>query len=110
MRNLTKRFPKVKDIAFVQRTLDLVPTDAPLSGGWRESEKGVPNFRFLGQTNQIRWTVDVYAGKFYTAQVGDRLMEQCDSLPSVLMYLFRMLRVGPVPAQPAQPSNRESSC
>jgi hypothetical protein len=100
------RYPKVKDIAFAQRMLALIPVDMPLSGGWRESDKGVPNFRFQGQTNEVRWTVDIYAGKFFTAQVADRLMEQCDSLQSVLLYLHRMLRVSPVPAQP---SNREPS-
>ena len=105
VRNTRQRYPKVKDIGFVHRTLQLIRVDTPITGGWRESEKGVPNFRFQGQSNESRWTVDVYAGDYYIVRVGDRLTEECTSVQSILLYLYRMLRIEP---EPAQPSNRET--
>lgn len=93
MRKSRPRYPKMKDVALVTRALETVPKDMPLNGGWRESERGVPNFRLASQTNEIPWTVDIYAGQYYIVRVGSRLSEECGSVPSIILYLHRMLGV-----------------
>lgn len=93
MRKQRPRYPKVKDIALVLRQLEVVPKDFAFSTGWRESEKGTPNFRIATQTNQIPWSVDVYAGQYFIVRVGSRLTEECNSVPQIVLYLHRMLGV-----------------
>jgi hypothetical protein len=91
MRTSRPRYPKMKDVAFVHRALEVLPKDRPFNAGWRQSEKGTPNFRFATVTNERSWTVDVYAGDYYIVRVGDRLTEECSSVPSIILYLHRML-------------------
>ena len=85
------RYPKPQDVALVVRQLEAVPKDMPLSAGWRESEKGTPNFRIATQTNEQKWSVDIYAGQYYIVRVGDRLTEECTTVSAILLYLYRML-------------------
>lgn len=87
------RYPKMKDVALMLRSLEVVPKDMPLQTGWRESFSGTPNFRLASQTNEREWSVDVYAGQYYIVRVGSRLTEECNSILSVVAYLCRMLNV-----------------
>ena len=94
MRKARPRYPKIKDVVVMMRSLDAVPRDMPLRTGWRESaEHKTPNFRIAGQTSKIDWSVDVYAGQYYIVHVGSRLTEECNSVLSVVAYLCRMLNV-----------------
>jgi hypothetical protein len=93
MRKSRPRLPKMKDVAVMSRALECIPKDAPLRAGWRESEKGIPNFRLAAATSEREWTVDIYAGQYYIVRVGSRLTEECNSVLSVIGYLCRMLGV-----------------
>ena len=57
--------PKLREIALVWRTLlSLLPMEA-VEHGWRESQKGVINYRIQAFTNGRQWAVDIYAGSFF---------------------------------------------
>jgi len=85
--------PKLREIALVWRTLSsLLPVEA-VEHGWRESQKGVINYRVAATTNGRRWSVDTYHGEYYVVTVSDRFPEPCKSLPSMAWYLCRMLGV-----------------
>lgn len=72
----------------------LLPMDE-IEHGWRESLRGVPNYRIKAVTNERTWFVDAYWGGYYVVTVGGRFPEPCKSLPSVAGYLCRMLGVRP---------------
>jgi hypothetical protein len=93
MRKSRPRYPRQKEVTLVLRALEAVPRDVPFRMGWRESEHYVPNWRVQTQTNEIEWTVDIYAGGYYIVRVGSRLTEEVTSVSSLVGYLCRMLRV-----------------
>lgn len=94
MRKARPHYPKMRDVAVMMRSLDVIPRDLPLRTGWRESlEHKTSNFRVAGQTSQIEWSVDIYAGQYYIVRVGSRLTEECTNVLSVVAYLCRMLGV-----------------
>lgn len=67
--------------------------DAPVDYGWRESINKNPNFRIQGVTKERNWTVDIYSGQFYLVSIENRLPEKCQSIPTLIGYLCRMLGV-----------------
>jgi len=90
------QYPKAADIARVMRALQAcIPMDVQPEHGWRESIKLVPNYRIGATTGSVDWCVDVYSGRYYVASVGDRLTEECKSIPQLVGYLRRMLGVKP---------------
>jgi hypothetical protein len=91
MRKSRPRYPKVKDVALMTRALEFIPHDMPFRQGWRESDHHTPNYRLQTQTNEVEWTVDVYAGKYYIVRVGSRLTEECTSVMAVVAYVCQML-------------------
>lgn len=93
MRKVRPRYPKKKDVAMALRVLETLPKDAPLTMGWRFSEKHTPNFRIQGQIGRTDWTVDIYAGQYYIVRVGSRLGEECNSLSTAVAYIYRMLKI-----------------
>lgn len=94
MRKGRPRFPHPRDLALVKAVLvNTVPMDSEIQEGWRYSVNNVPNYRFQGQTHELTWFVDVYAGSHFVITVADRLPEICKSIPSTVNYLMRMLSV-----------------
>lgn len=88
-----KRLPKSREIALAWRTLIAsLPMEA-VQHGWRESLKGIPNYRIAAVTNERPWFVDIYAGGYYVITVENRFPEPCKTLPSVAGYLRRMLGI-----------------
>lgn len=89
-----KRLPKPQDIGLVWRALSTTfPMEPPLHG-WRQSLKGVVNYRIQSTTNDRDWSVDIYAGGFFVATINHRT-EPCKSIPSLVVFLCRMLRIKP---------------
>jgi len=93
MRKSRPRYPRQKDVALVLRALEAVPRDMPFRMGWRESDHHVPNWLVQTQTNEIQWSVDIYAGGYYIVRVGRRLTEEVTSVSSLVGYLCHMLKV-----------------
>jgi hypothetical protein len=88
-----KRLPKAREIALAWRTLTAMLPMESVNHGWRESLKGVPNYRIAAITNDRTWSVDVYAGGYYVIMMEGRFPEPCKTLPSLAGYLCRMLQV-----------------
>ena len=88
------RYPKPGDIALVGGVLNrCVPSDSGITGERRVSIKLVPNFRFMGVTAEVPWSVDVYFGQYYVAMVGGYAAEVHKTIPSLILYLHRALGV-----------------
>ena len=64
-----------------------------LRHGWRESFKGVANYRIKGQTREQNWMVDTYAGNYYVVTIGNRSPDVFKSVFSIVYYLRRMLGI-----------------
>jgi hypothetical protein len=92
---MRKRVPKAADINLALNAVNAIPVDEKKASGWRESLQGTPNYRVSGVTNELRWSVDIYANSYYIVLVGSRPAEECRSLRSVMAYLYRMLGVKP---------------
>jgi hypothetical protein len=89
-----KRIPKPQEIIRVMHILRAtIPMDARPLFGWRESLKGVPNFRIQSLTNEKEWVVDTYAGGFYVIMIKGRQTDTCKTIPSLVGCLCRMLGV-----------------
>lgn len=86
------RVPKAQDIALVWRALAGVFPNTLFVHGWRESLKGVANYRIQSIVNDKDMFVDVYIGGFYVITVG-QLTQVCKSIPSLVGNLGRMLGV-----------------
>jgi hypothetical protein len=87
MRKSRPRYPRPQDVAQVKAALERsVPTDGPMRMGWRESNKLVPNWRFLAATGGVEWVVDVYCGGYCYVSVG-RSAETVRSVPAVIRFL-----------------------
>jgi hypothetical protein len=96
MRRSRLQYPKPAEVARVMRALDAcIPMDTKPKQGWRESLKLVPNYRIKSTTGEIDWCVDIYSGRYYIVSVGDRLTEECKSIPQLVGYMCRMLGVRP---------------
>ena len=94
MRASRPRFPHSRDIDFVRVILQRnIALDTPLKEGWRYSLKNVPNYRLESRSRRVQWTVDVYAGMHLVITIGDRYTQICKSVPSMVSFLRRMLRV-----------------
>lgn len=89
-----RRLPKPRDIGLAWRTISALFPMGPAAHGWRESLKGVANYRFQSITNGKAWLVDIYAGGFYVVTIGG-VIEPCKSIPSLVGHMSRMLRVRP---------------
>jgi hypothetical protein len=87
-----KKSPKPADIAQAMRALQQIPSENVMHG-WRRSLNNVPNYRVAGMTNDLDWTVDIYANGFFVTTVGNRPSEQTKSLRSMIAYLCAMLGV-----------------
>ena len=94
MRKGPPQFPSPRDIAPVMNAVrQYIPMDTPLIYGMRFSlVKHTPNFRLMGVTKEIPWTVDVYRGHFYHVQV-EGWSEQLRSIPILISFLRRHLEV-----------------
>jgi hypothetical protein len=93
MRTIAKRYPRKKDVAITLRTLQAcIPMDRKPMGELRFSQSGAPNYRLSCTTNEKMWTVDLYSGQYYVVQVAG-LTEIQNSLPSLVAFLCRMLKV-----------------
>jgi hypothetical protein len=96
MRKSRLRYPQAKDIALVIHALRArVPMDAEVETEWRESDKSVPNLRVKASTQEVPWQVDIYSGHYYVARVGGYPSEVLNSIPSLVLYVLRILRVRP---------------
>lgn len=89
-----KRLPKPKDIGLIWRALSATLPMTPPMHGWRESLKGVVNYRISSTTNGKDWFVDTYAGGYYVVTISGQT-EPCKSIPSLVGFMCRMLRVKP---------------
>lgn len=91
-----KRLPKLRDIAQIWHVLRLVvPMDEEPQHGWRESYRGVINYRIKSSTNEKEWFVDTYAASYYVVTVSNRFPEPCRTIPSLVGYLCRSVGVRP---------------
>lgn len=88
------RYPRpasiLRDIAILRQA---VPMDAEPVFEWRTSFNGRPNLRVRAVTNRINWIVDLYCGHYYRVQVEDKLGEVWRSIPALVGYLHRHLRI-----------------
>jgi len=93
-----KRFvyPRRQDINLVLNALRLIPMDYNLELSWRNSHAGNPNLHVKSQTNEIEWSVDIYPNNFFFVRLDLRMTQVCHSVPSLVGYICRMLRVKPV--------------
>jgi hypothetical protein len=88
MRKRSPKLPKPQEYRSVKMALEsYIPMDEPLQVGWRESLKLVPNIRLSSVTYDIRWSVDLYSGGYYYAQVGG-FGEPFKSIPPLISYLL----------------------
>lgn len=95
MRNGTTKRPQPREVTPVIQALQFhIPVDEPPIYGWRSSLKHVPNFRYKAKTNEIEWCVDIYRGHFYHVSLLDST-EICNTIPSLVSYLWRMLGIKP---------------
>ena len=63
--------PKMRSLVIATSALrNCIPSTEPRCE-FRRSENGVPNLRYQTETKGIPWTVDIYLGHFYRAQVGN---------------------------------------
>ena len=87
MRKSRPRYPRPQAIATAARALRRnIPMDEPWQVGWRESNKLIPNFRFLAATGGVEWLVDVYAGGYFFVSVG-KFTETLRSLSAVIRFM-----------------------
>lgn len=94
MRTAKPRYPRKKDVAVVLRAIQsCLPLDREPVCEWRTSQSGAPNYRVNCSTNRKSWTVDIYAGSYMVVQVMGLLTEVQQSVPSLVAYLCRMLKV-----------------
>jgi hypothetical protein len=86
------RYPKPKQVGILCAALThFLMLDEPLKAIRSESEKGTPNVRIMGTTNEHRWMVDVYAGDFFCIFAGGRMPETCKTVQGVIAYLKKYL-------------------
>jgi hypothetical protein len=89
-----RTYPKRREVAFVLRCLQShIPVDKPPEMFWRRSERGTPNLRVCATTNRTDWLVDIYSRRYIVAQVGSLDFENFTSVPSLVSYLYRWLRL-----------------
>ncbi len=94
MRKSRPRYPHPRDCGLVKAVLqNTVPMDSEIQEGWRYSLKNVPNYRLESRSRRVQWTVDIYAGMHLVVTIGDRYTQICKSVPSMVNFLRRMLRV-----------------
>lgn len=80
-----------------------VPTDEPPVFEWRRSFSGTPNLRMSATTNDQPWIVDIYAGNYYRATIGNGVGEVWNNMPSLIGYLRKFLGLGPLHTPPEEP-------
>lgn len=99
MRDARQRFPKAKTIAITAQTLaSLLPKDREPTFSWHESERGHAALRLASKTNGTEWSVDIYSEKYMCVRIGSQSTEICNSIPSLVFYFCRMLKIGRINA------------
>jgi hypothetical protein len=94
--------PKTRTVVIVTEALrNYIPSTDPIME-WRRSEKGVPHMSYRAETNGLPWGVDIYLGHFYRVRVGTGFGEVKHSIPELMNYLSRKLRV---PLEPMESGN-----
>jgi hypothetical protein len=101
------RVPKGKSVIVVSQTLTrLLPMDKPPDLSWHDSKAGRTAFRLASVTKNTAWTVDIYSPKFMCVRIGNHFSEVCNSIPSVVLYFCRMLKIR-IGTHEGTPSNND---
>jgi hypothetical protein len=69
-----------------------IPNDEPPTMFWRESESGTPHLRYSAVTSGTPWTMDIYYGNFYRAEVG-AFGEAFKSIYTATMYVQQHIAI-----------------
>jgi len=94
MKTIRSRFPKAKTIAITSQTIaKVLPMDVKPAFSWHESERGHAALRVSSVTNGIPWDVDIYSEKYMCARIAGKFSEVCTSIPSLVIYFCRMLKI-----------------
>lgn len=94
MKTVRSRFPKAKTIAITAQTVaKLLPMDLPPKFSWHESERGHSALRIGSTTHGAEWVVDIYSEKYMCVRIEGKFSEVCTSIPSLVLYFCRMLKV-----------------
>lgn len=94
MKTTRSRFPKAKTIAITSQTIArILPMDTCPKFSWHESERGHAALRVSSVTNGTEWSVDIYSEKYMCARIQGKFSEVCNSVPSLVIYFCRMLKI-----------------
>jgi hypothetical protein len=94
MKTKRSRFPKAKTIAIAsQQIARILPMDVRPSFSWHESERGNSALRMGSTTQGTAWTIDLYSEKYMCVRIAGKFSEVCTSIPSLVIYFCRMLKV-----------------
>jgi hypothetical protein len=87
---LMRRLPKIKDVALLMRALTANLPLSDVQHGLRTSMRGVINYRIAGESNDRRWSVDVYSRRYFVVTTRGFTVVR-PSVLSAVNHLKRML-------------------
>lgn len=94
MKAMRPKVPKAKSIAITSTTLiKILPMDMKPNLSWHESQAGNTALRIASITAGTKWTVDIYSTRYMCVRIGNHFTEICTSIPSLVNYFCRMLRI-----------------